>query len=60
MMALTGLVVAILISMGTAFVSEWADTTFRTPDEVQWYLELPVLAALPHAENGQGSLEVRR
>ena len=60
LIALGGIVVAILISMGTAFVSEWADNTFRTPDEVQWYLELPVLAALPHAEKVQGSLEIRR
>jgi uncharacterized protein involved in exopolysaccharide biosynthesis len=60
LIALGGIVVAILISIGTAFVSEWADTTFRTPDEVRWYLELPVLAALPHAEKGQSSLEIRR
>jgi uncharacterized protein involved in exopolysaccharide biosynthesis len=39
-----------LLCMGTfttAFVLDAVDPTFRTPDEVEAYLETPVLAALP-------------
>ena len=55
LIALGGLVVAMLMSVGTAFASEWADKSFRTPDEVQLYLGIPVFASLQPNE-----LEIRR
>jgi uncharacterized protein involved in exopolysaccharide biosynthesis len=55
LIALGGMLVALLISVGTAFVSERADKSFRTPDEVQLYLEIPVFASLQ-----SGELEIRR
>ena len=55
LIALGGMLVALLISVGTAFVSERADKSFRTPDEVQLYLEIPVFASLQ-----PGELEIRR
>ncbi len=41
---------ALVLSAGTGFVSEYLDNSFRTPDEVQRYLEIPVIAALPMGE----------
>jgi uncharacterized protein involved in exopolysaccharide biosynthesis len=42
-----GCVLAVVLSAGAAFVSEGLDDSFRTPGEVHWYLNLPVLAVLP-------------
>jgi len=51
---LVGFVFAVLISLGLAFASEHLDTTFRTPDEVTLFLNIPVLAAMPReGKNGQ-------
>ena len=44
-----GLVLAFLVSLALAFVVDYMDPSFRTPDEVEGYLGLPVLAALPQA-----------
>jgi uncharacterized protein involved in exopolysaccharide biosynthesis len=55
---LLGFLLATLMSVGTAFVAEYADSTFRTPDEVRLYLNIPVLASMSSiAKNGKhGSL----
>jgi uncharacterized protein involved in exopolysaccharide biosynthesis len=45
-----GLALAILASLGLAFVVDYMDPSFRTPDEVEGYLGLPVLAATPRAQ----------
>ncbi len=56
---LLGGLLAIVVSAGSAFASDYLDPSFRTPDEVQEFLDVPVLAALPenaHAlllRNGQ-------
>ena len=44
---LAGGVLALIISMGCAFGVDYLNPSFRTPDEVIRYLEVPVLAALP-------------
>ncbi|HEV2245339.1 MAG TPA: Wzz/FepE/Etk N-terminal domain-containing protein [Terriglobia bacterium] len=44
---LAGGVLALIISMGCAFGVDYMNPSFRTPDEVIRYLEVPVLAALP-------------
>jgi uncharacterized protein involved in exopolysaccharide biosynthesis len=59
LLALAGVMMATMISVGTAVVSEWTDNSFRTPDEVVRYLDVPVLAALRHAEKAPRTLEVR-
>jgi tyrosine-protein kinase Etk/Wzc len=52
---------ALVLSAGTGFVSEYLDNSFRTPDEVQRYLDIPVIAALPIAEaENNGGLGARR
>jgi len=48
---LFGALLASLTSVGVAFCSEHLDPTFRTPDEVKSFLNIPVLAALP--QNGK-------
>jgi hypothetical protein len=45
-----GGIFAIFISVGLAFVAEQVDPTFRTPDEVRSFLDIPVFAWLP--QNG--------
>lgn len=47
MLILAGGVLALIISMGCAFGVDYMNPSFRTPDEVIRYLEVPVLAALP-------------
>lgn len=37
---------ASFVSFGVGFIADYADPTFRTPDEVVAYLNLPVLASL--------------
>jgi len=44
---LLGGVLASLVSVGLAFVSDYLEPSFRTPDELQDLLNLPVLAAMP-------------
>jgi hypothetical protein len=44
------LLLATLTSLGLAFGSEYLNTTFRTPEEVVSFLNIPVLAAMP--QNG--------
>jgi uncharacterized protein involved in exopolysaccharide biosynthesis len=48
---LVGLLVAIVTSVGLSFGSEYLDPTFRTPDELGSFLNLPVLAAMQ--QNGK-------
>ena len=48
---LVGLLLATLVSVGLAFGSEYLDPTFRTPDEVTSFLNIPVLATMP--QNGK-------
>jgi uncharacterized protein involved in exopolysaccharide biosynthesis len=50
---LLAVVIAILVSVGLGFLKEYLDPSFRTPEEVKEYLEIPLLATLPRA-NGNG------
>jgi uncharacterized protein involved in exopolysaccharide biosynthesis len=47
---LAGLFAATLLSLATAVISERLDGSFRDPQDVQWSLDLPVLALLPSGE----------
>ena len=38
---------ALFVGFGAGFIADYADPSFRTPDEVAGYLEMPVLASLP-------------
>ena len=44
LMLLAAAVVALMVSIAAAFVSDYFDPTFRTPEEVGRFMELPVLA----------------
>ena len=44
---LLSLIIASMISVGSVFTAELLNDTFRTPDELKGYLEIPVLASLP-------------
>jgi uncharacterized protein involved in exopolysaccharide biosynthesis len=49
-----GLLLATAASLGLAFGSDYLDPTFRTPDEVASFLNIPVLAAVPqNGKNGK-------
>ncbi len=47
-----GALLAVFMSAVLAFASERVDSTFRTPNEIESILNIPVLAAMP--ENGKG------
>ncbi len=47
LVGLLGLLLAILVSIGSAFAAEYFDSSFRTPDEVEDFLSVPVLASIP-------------
>ena len=50
-----GFLLALCASVIIAMVSDYIDRSFRTPDEVEIYLNVPVLAALPaECEAGAG------
>jgi uncharacterized protein involved in exopolysaccharide biosynthesis len=59
-----GLLLAVGGSLGLAFGSDYLDPTIRTPDEMNSFLNIPVLAAMPgngkngkngvHGKNGNG------
>ncbi|MEJ2008954.1 MAG: GumC family protein, partial [Acidobacteriota bacterium] len=42
-----GVLLAALVSLGSAFVADYFDSSFRTADELKHFLEVPVLAAFP-------------
>ena len=44
-------VLAVIIAIALAFVVDYLDPSFRTPDEVQEFLDVPVFASIP--ESGQ-------
>jgi len=45
---LLGILFATLVSVGAAFAAEFFDPSFRTADEVEAFLNIPVLAAMPN------------
>ena len=44
LLALAAAVVALMVSIAAAFVSDYFDPTFRTPEEIAEVMDLPVLA----------------
>jgi uncharacterized protein involved in exopolysaccharide biosynthesis len=44
---LLAVVIATLVSVGLAFFMEYLDPSFRTPEDVREYLEIPLLATVP-------------
>jgi capsular polysaccharide biosynthesis protein len=56
--ALMGVLLASFMSVGLAFGSEYLDPTFRTPDEVTSFLNIPVLAAMPREKKNGTSTYV--
>lgn len=47
---LMGLMVGLMLGVGYAFLRNYLDQTFRTEEDVQRYLDLPVLSVIPSAE----------
>jgi uncharacterized protein involved in exopolysaccharide biosynthesis len=47
-----GLVAVGTAGTGAAFIADYIDPAFRTPDDVLAYLDVPVLASLPHLARG--------
>jgi uncharacterized protein involved in exopolysaccharide biosynthesis len=47
LLVVLGVLLAVIVGLGSTFVAELLDPAFRTPDEVRELLELPVLASLP-------------
>jgi uncharacterized protein involved in exopolysaccharide biosynthesis len=43
------IVIATLVSLGLGFLIEYLDPSFRTPEEIAEYLEIPLLATIPRS-----------
>ncbi|HXM64753.1 MAG TPA: GumC family protein [Terriglobales bacterium] len=52
LVVLLGMLLAATVTMGTVFVQEYLDPSFRTPAEVSAELNVPVLAAVPQSFEG--------
>jgi capsular polysaccharide biosynthesis protein len=50
MLVSLALMFAAFVAAGAALIADYMDPSFRTPDEVREFLEVPVFAAIP--ENG--------
>jgi len=57
LLLLVAAVAAALVGVVLAFVVDYLDPSFRTPDEVEYILGIPVIAAIP---NMQASVDVPR
>jgi uncharacterized protein involved in exopolysaccharide biosynthesis len=55
MALLAGFVLAVIAGTACVLIREYLDESFRTPHEVQQYLQVPVLAALPKPTISHGS-----
>jgi len=44
---LVGILLAILVGLGSTFAADYLDSTIRTPDELEQALNVPVLSAMP-------------
>ncbi len=49
-----GLIFGLMLGVGLSFLREYIDRTIRTEDDVQRYLNLPVLSVIPNAEQATG------
>jgi uncharacterized protein involved in exopolysaccharide biosynthesis len=47
-----GLFFALMVSVGAVSAHQYLDPSFRTPEEVSAELQIPLLAAVPHANSG--------
>jgi protein tyrosine kinase modulator len=57
MFGLLGFLIAAMVSVGLAFTLDYVDPSFRTPFEVLTELKIPVLAAVPHQQNGKNRVQ---
>jgi uncharacterized protein involved in exopolysaccharide biosynthesis len=55
MYGLFGALAGLVLSAGLVFVAEYNDSSYRTPDEVNQDLGIPVLAAIPREANPLGT-----
>ncbi|MBN1577200.1 MAG: polysaccharide biosynthesis tyrosine autokinase [Chitinispirillaceae bacterium] len=58
---LAGLLLGLLLGFGLAFFIEFNDTTIKSNDDIERYIELPVLGTIPHiVHNKKSDVEIRR
>jgi capsular exopolysaccharide synthesis family protein len=56
-----GVILGLLLGLGLAFLIEFNDTTIKSNDDVEKYLNLPILGTIPHiTQNKKDGIEIRR
>jgi uncharacterized protein involved in exopolysaccharide biosynthesis len=50
---ISGVIIAVLLGIGLAFLFEYFDKTVKTPEDVEQYLGLPVLGTIPKIDKQQ-------
>jgi uncharacterized protein involved in exopolysaccharide biosynthesis len=53
-----GAMFALMMGSFAVFTAEYVDTSFRTPDELRTYLDVPVLAAIPESSRTRSLIRV--
>lgn len=48
-----GVIIGLLLGVGLSFLFEYFDKTIKTPDDVEYYLGLPVLGTIPKIDKNQ-------
>jgi uncharacterized protein involved in exopolysaccharide biosynthesis len=54
MLAIIGLLVAAVVSVGSVFLLDFFDSSFHAPHEIEDTMNIPVLAAVPRSSNYNG------
>jgi capsular exopolysaccharide synthesis family protein len=57
---LAGIFLGLLLGFGLAFLIEFNDTTIKSNDDIERYIELPVLGTIPHIIHKKSDIAIRR
>ena len=57
---LAGILLGLLLGLGLAFLIEFNDTTIKSNDDIERYVELPVLGTIPHIIHKKSDIAIRR
>jgi capsular exopolysaccharide synthesis family protein len=55
-----GVLLGLLLGFGLAFLIEFNDTTIKSNEDIERYIELPVLGTIPHIIHKKNDIAIRR
>jgi hypothetical protein len=51
-----GVIIGFVLGIGLAFLFEYFDKTVKTPEDVEYFLDLPVLGTIPKIDKANNKL----